>query len=134
MLGPVVPADGLTVTLSAGSALFDDRYGLAARKPLKLKPMTTFPNDAPEAPERGTVLTLMLTLLCGGGILFFLILVSGGFFGYVLAAVVAIALVGYVHYRLWGQALTREVSGERAVQEEQERRLHPPRDERIRRF
>ena len=47
VLGPVVPADGLTVTLSAGSTLFDDRYGLADRKPLKLKPMTTFPNDSP---------------------------------------------------------------------------------------
>ena len=48
VLGPVVPADGLTVTLSAGSSLFDDRYGLADRKPRKLTPMVAFPNDAPE--------------------------------------------------------------------------------------
>ncbi len=48
VLGPVVPADGLTATLSVGSTLFDDRYGLAARKPLKLTPMTVFPNDSPD--------------------------------------------------------------------------------------
>jgi deferrochelatase/peroxidase EfeB len=48
VLGPVVQADGLTVTLSAGSTLFDDRYGLAARKPLKLKQLVAFPNDSPD--------------------------------------------------------------------------------------
>lgn len=46
ILGPVVPADSLTMTLSVGSSLFDDRYGLATRKPSKLKQMTSFPNDS----------------------------------------------------------------------------------------
>jgi deferrochelatase/peroxidase EfeB len=48
VLGPVIPADGLTVTLSAGSTLFDDRYGISAAKPRKLTPMIAFPNDSPE--------------------------------------------------------------------------------------
>jgi deferrochelatase/peroxidase EfeB len=48
VLGPVVPADGLTVTVSVGSTLFDDRYGISGNKPLKLKPLVAFPNDSPD--------------------------------------------------------------------------------------
>jgi deferrochelatase/peroxidase EfeB len=48
VLGPLIPADGLTATLSVGSSLFDDRYGLSDRKPIKLTEMTAFPNDSLE--------------------------------------------------------------------------------------
>jgi deferrochelatase/peroxidase EfeB len=51
ILGPRVTPDGLTVTIGFGASLFDDRYGLAARKPRVLKPMTTFPDDALVAEE-----------------------------------------------------------------------------------
>jgi deferrochelatase/peroxidase EfeB len=45
VLGPSAPAGGLTVTTSLGASAFDGRFGLAARKPRRLRRMDTFVND-----------------------------------------------------------------------------------------
>jgi deferrochelatase/peroxidase EfeB len=49
ILGPVVTPDNLTITVSVGESLFDERFGLQAVKPVRLSRMAGFPNDALEA-------------------------------------------------------------------------------------
>ncbi|MBV4365196.1 iron uptake transporter deferrochelatase/peroxidase subunit [Erwinia phyllosphaerae] len=49
ILGETIYPDNLTITVSVGNALFDERYGLQALKPRRLQPMTRFPNDALDA-------------------------------------------------------------------------------------
>ncbi|CAA2103079.1 iron uptake transporter deferrochelatase/peroxidase subunit [Variovorax paradoxus] len=49
ILGPVVQPDGLTVTVSVGTSLFDERFGLEKKKPVRLNQMQRHPNDALDA-------------------------------------------------------------------------------------
>ena len=43
ILGPVNAPDGLTVTIAFGASLFDDRYGLARRRPGRLQTHAQLP-------------------------------------------------------------------------------------------
>ena len=49
ILGEDIYPDNLTMTVSVGHALFDERFGLQALMPRKLQPMSKFPNDALDA-------------------------------------------------------------------------------------
>jgi hypothetical protein len=80
------------------------------------------PDEPPQNQRRETLLTVILTGLGACAFLFFLILVSGGFFFYVALAVAAIFCLGFFHYMVWGYAMTQEVADEQAQKGEPGRR------------
>src|SRR5579863_9379485 len=73
--------------------------------------------QAPKATKGNeTLLTISLVAILGGAFLFFLNLVSLGIFAYVIAAIIGIAVIGFLHYALWGYALSQQVAGKREEQ------------------
>jgi ABC-type uncharacterized transport system permease subunit len=91
--------------------------------------------DEEEYPQtrtgRETFLAVLLALIVGGGFALFLIVVTEGFFGWVIVTAVAISLFAVLHYYLWGRSLTNEVAEERRKYEleqemEQLRAAKPP--------
>lgn len=65
---------------------------------------------------RENLLTFTLVAILGGAFLFFLNLVSLGIFIYVIAAIVGFTAIGFLHYAIWGYALSQQVAGEREEQ------------------
>ncbi|WP_350260829.1 iron uptake transporter deferrochelatase/peroxidase subunit [Pantoea sp. BJ2] len=51
ILGADIAPDNLTMTLSVGTSLFDERFGLSKHKPAQLQTMTRFPNDSLDAEQ-----------------------------------------------------------------------------------
>jgi hypothetical protein len=68
-------------------------------------------------PSTSSFLPYLLAAVLGGGICVLLIVATGGFFLYMLLAILGIMGFGYVHYLLWGRAMTEEVDREKAVEE-----------------
>lgn len=62
---------------------------------------------------RQSLAPVFLSILTMGGVLLFLILVSGGFFVYVVGATLGMFLVGGIHYLFWGADLDHQTEGDR---------------------
>lgn len=71
------------------------------------------PEPTPRNQKRENFLSLLITVVVGGILFFFLNLVSLGMLAHVVGAVFVFGLLGMLHYALWGQTLTQETAGER---------------------
>jgi Flp pilus assembly protein TadB len=67
--------------------------------------------------QRGTFLSILFTALLAGAFLFLIFISCGGLSLQMLAVVLVIGAIGYLHYFFWGRALDREVAGEREEQQ-----------------
>jgi hypothetical protein len=77
-----------------------------------------FDDDHPTQDHRSSLLTMMLTIIGGSLFLFILFITCGGFIVHIGAVVTGIALIGVIHYLLWGHSMSEAVAAERAELEE----------------
>jgi hypothetical protein len=78
--------------------------------------------------QRHYFLSTLLALLAASAIFVVLVVVTWGLFLYVLAAGVAMAAFGYLHYLLWGRAMTHKVEAEEEGRIESEEEIDPSRN------
>jgi hypothetical protein len=71
----------------------------------------------PPPPHRESLLTLLLTGMAGAFFLGMLILISGGYFIYLVMVLGAMAAFASMHYLVWGKLLNDQVAGEREAEE-----------------
>ncbi|HEV3257852.1 MAG TPA: hypothetical protein VG013_13285 [Gemmataceae bacterium] len=67
--------------------------------------------------QREKFLSVVLGVLAVSGFLAVFFIICGGFSLYILAVVGGLALVGLVHYFLWGHSLSEQVLGETEEEE-----------------
>jgi hypothetical protein len=79
------------------------------------------PDDFGYRRKRQTFLAVFLGSVFLIGLLFVFTILTGGFLIYILAVVAVVAVVGGLHYLLWGRAMMEGTAGEREELEERER-------------
>jgi hypothetical protein len=71
--------------------------------------------------RRETFLSVFLGCTILIGLLFVFTILTGGFLLYIMAVLAVATVVGWMHYLLWGRALTQQTAGDREEMEARER-------------
>jgi hypothetical protein len=67
----------------------------------------------PGRSSRENVLAIALAVIIGSGFLVFLLIVTGGLLLQILAAIIILGSLGWLHFLLWGRSFKDQTAGER---------------------
>lgn len=70
------------------------------------------PYSTPPTSHRQTIVSTVLAGMAAGFFLLLFVLISGGFFIFLIGIIGALVAFGGLHYVLWGRLLTKETAGE----------------------